>query len=350
MSVVHIRRTALRILALGALVALGAIQPASAQTAYDGKHARVEVLGLHRWTLRMLQDSVANYVPGASLESAACMMILRDSLHFADALVNNVDMSSRSDEGPKQYLIIKVVEPADRARVSWARAPGNAFSSLRPDYAHVLLPVTDSTGGVWMGRLEYPLQFYARDSADRARVLADPRARTDAQRLFAFLDAHRSEGDRSMAMQVLRTDGFAYNRAVAAMVLVNFADRDSTWWALTDALRDPHEAVRTAAATVLANVAPHRIDWRPAAPTLARLLGGTNLPAMGTVFRMLVSTQVDPSLAKPLLRGDGAWLLAHLRAEYPGAKAEAHALLVQLAGGKDLGWSDAAWRRWIRAL
>jgi len=343
----HIRHVALA----SAVVAVNLAAPAArAQVAYDGKSSRVEVLGLHRWTLHILQDSMAHYAPGETLESAACMVILRDSLHFADAYVLHYSMSDPRLGAEKSYLIVKVVEPQERQRVQWRRTPGDTWTSLRPSYAPIVLPVTDTAGNVWMGRLMYPLQFYRRDSAQRARVLADTRAGDDARRLFAYLDAHRSDADWRTAMRVLRKDGFAYNRMVAAMILSNFADRDSTWHALVDALRDPHEAVREAADQVLANLPDRTVDWRPAAPSLAHLLAGTNLPAMGTVFAALRRTQVDPALAKTLLRGDGEWLLTHLRAEYPGAKSEAHELLVQLAGGKDLGMSDAAWRKWIRSL
>src|SRR4051812_34702076 len=48
---------------------------------------RLEILGLKRWTLAMIQDSLARYAPHDSLLSHACAAILRGKLHFADAAV-----------------------------------------------------------------------------------------------------------------------------------------------------------------------------------------------------------------------------------------------------------------------
>jgi hypothetical protein len=326
--------------------------PGAAQVGYDAQSGRVEVLGLHTWTLEMLQDSIRRRIPGQKLESAACMVTLRDSFHFADALVNAIRYSAGEGAAVRNYLVVKLIEPQEAARVRWAPQPPDTFTVLRPGYAPVVLPTTDSLGRLFVGRLVWPLQFYARDSAARAWALGDGGAtqREDATRLWRFLAEHRAEADRRMALAALRRDGFYANRVVAAAVLVNFADRDSTWWALTEALRDPNEAVRIAASTVLSEMPVREVDWAPVAPTLRLLLGGTNLLAMEGVFTMLARTRVSPSLARSLLGGDGTWVLEHLRAEYPGGRKAAHALLVQLNSGQDLGISADAWARWIADL
>ena len=41
----------------------------------------------------MLQDSVRRYVRGQELYDAACMVTLRDSLHFAEASVERFEMA-----------------------------------------------------------------------------------------------------------------------------------------------------------------------------------------------------------------------------------------------------------------
>src|SRR5665213_1064207 len=121
---------------------------ADAQVAYQGHGERIEVLGLHRWTLKALQDSIAHRVPGQTLEDAACMVTLRDSLHFADALVQTLfDATGPTGEAPHKYLVIKVIEPQDASRVRWAPAPKDSNTVLRPSYAAVILPITDSVGG-----------------------------------------------------------------------------------------------------------------------------------------------------------------------------------------------------------
>src|SRR4051812_37290313 len=70
----------------------------------------VEVLGLHAWTRQMLQDSVRRRRPGTEFGDAACALILRDSLHFADAAV------WRFRDGS---VVLAVVEPGDSTRVRY---------------------------------------------------------------------------------------------------------------------------------------------------------------------------------------------------------------------------------------
>jgi hypothetical protein len=338
--------------ALAGLLLAGLAQGVGAQVAYDTPHARVEVLGLRHWTLQALQDSIRHRVPSQTLADAACMVTLRDSLHFADALVESLTYSTRPGEPERHYLIIKVIEPQDSARVRWRAAPRDSFKVLRPDYSAVVLPVTDSLGGLWMGRLLEPLQLYGRDPAERAAAIRPrPQAtRDDAERLWSFLDAHRSESDRRTAAAALRQDGPYANRVVAAAVFANFAEQDSTWWALTEALRDGNEAVRTAALVVLQGLPARQVNWAPAVPALRALLGGTNVGATQDVMELLVRTHVSAAFARALLHDNGNWVLTHLRAEYPGANYSAHALLVQLNSGRDLGANVTVWARWLATL
>ncbi len=335
----------------GVLVA-GVGQGAGAQVAYDAPGVRVEVLGLQQWTLRALQDSIRHRVRGQSLADAACMVTLRDSLHFADASVNSLSYSTEPGAAERHYLVIKVIEPEDSARVHWRPAPKDSFTVLRPEYAAVILPVTDSLGRLPIGRLLGPLQLYTSNTAARAAAIRSwpPAAREDAERLWGFLDAHRAAADRRNALDAVRRDGPYPNRMVATLVLVNFAQQDSTWWALAEALRDGNEAVREAARTVLRGLPTRPVNWAPAVPALRALLGGTNVAATQDVLELLDRTHVSPALARPLLHDNGGWVLMHLRAEYPMASYSAHALLVRLNNGRDLGASDAAWVRWLEML
>jgi hypothetical protein len=335
-------------LALALVVVAGAAE-ADAQASYESPKGRVEVLGLRRWTLDMLRDSVRRYVPGQELHDAACMVTLRDSLHFADASVMWF-MMAPPGAPPKNSLTIKVIEPDQKSRVQWNPRPGNEFSSLLPDYSSVVLPITDSVGGVWRGRFEFWLQFP--DSASRERALADVPAaqRPDGERVYAFLAAHRSPADGRRAMRTLGRDGFWVNRMVAAAVLSNFPASDSTWWSLVHALRDPHEAVRGTARMSLASMPARPVDWRPVSSDIRLLIGGTNLPAMEDVFDVLSRTSVSPDLASVILRGNADWLLIHLGASSPMAADRAHRLLVQLNRGKDLGRTASAWTGWATGL
>jgi hypothetical protein len=185
---------------------------------------------------------------------------LRDSLHFADAFVQSLTLVGGPPESGgtpevRTYLVIKVVEPRDSARVRWGPSAPDSFKVLRPEFAEVVFPVTDSAGGLWVGRLMWPLQFYSRDSTERASALErQPRARDDAVRLWRFLERRRSESDWRMALRAARRDGPYINRSVATMILANFADRDSTWTTLIEILRDPNGSVRETAKMVLANL------------------------------------------------------------------------------------------------
>ncbi len=108
--------------------------------------------------------------------------------------------------------------------------------------------------------------------------------------------------------------------------------------------------MRSAALIVLGELPTRRVDWTPAVPALRALLGGTNVAATQDVLELLNRTQVSAALARPLLHDNESWVLTHLRAEYPGAHEAAHALLVRLNNGHDLGQSDIAWAHWLAAL
>lgn len=234
--------------------------------------------------------------------------------------------------------------------MQWDTRPRNEFSSLLPDFAPLIMAVTDSTGGVWLGRLAYWLQFSDSTRGQRALARASESERADANRVTAFLRAHRTEADRARAARILTKDGFWVNRMTAAAVLSNFASHDSTWFLLVRALRDPHEGVREAAGSVLRALPARPIDWRGSVNDLRLLLGGTNLPEMQSIFELLGRTDVAPALASALLRDNGGWVLDHLGSEAPMANDAAHRLLVRLNAGRDLGSSRSAWEAWVRAL
>jgi hypothetical protein len=349
----HRARARLAGAVLLALAAFAAPRLVVAQSVgYSSPKGHVEVMGLRTWTLKMLRDSLQKHSPGTTLEDAACMAVLRRQLHFADALVQWTYYSDGPSKPEQRQLTIKLVEPADAHRVKWRAASDDIYQMPRPAYAELLAPIIDSAGGLWIGRLQYPLQFYLSDSTQRARLLGSTRRdeRDDAARLWAYLDAHRSADDWHRALGALRSDGLYANRMVAAVTLINFADRDSTWWALVEALRDPHESVRSIAQTVLQQLAVRPVDWIPAAPSLRALLGGTNVGVTQTLMTILGRTEISPTLARPLLgRGNGGWVMAHVRAGTPFDPPAARALLVQLHGGPDLGPADA-WARWLATL
>ena len=336
-----------------AFVAFGVLTAISnrshAQVAYDSPSGRVEVLGLRRWTLKMLQDSVRHYVPGQELHEAACMVTLRDSLGFADASVARFEWTPPG-QPLRSFLTIKVVEPAQASQVQWDVRARSEFTSLLPDYAPLILPVTDARGDVLSGRIDNWLQFSDSGRRELALANAPSGARADADRVVEFRRSQRSEPSRQRAMRVLASDGFWVNRMAAVVVLSNFAQHNSTWRALVRALRDPNEGVREAARTVIGTFPPRPVDWRASSKDLRLLVGGTNLPAMGDLFSVLASTSISHDMAASILRDNGDWVLDHLASETPMASQAAHQLLVRLNAGRDLGRSREAWSIWIRSL
>ena len=90
--------------------------------------ARLELIGLKRWTLGMIQDSLARYAPGESLASHACAAILRQKLGFADAAAQYYSPSPGSTKG---YWAVPVVEPQDSARVRYRELPRDSLPTVR---------------------------------------------------------------------------------------------------------------------------------------------------------------------------------------------------------------------------
>ena len=170
--------------------------------------------------------------------------------------------------------------------------------------------------------------------------------------LRRFIRAHRTAKDRQLALAALASDGNWANRVAAATRLGNFSSSDSAWWALADALRDPEAAVSGTAGHVLSALtrgAPRRVDWAPATETLRAILDGTNLFAHNELMEVLAATQVDPALARPLLKDGGYIVLAKLGSQGLAERQAARGFLVQIAG-RDLGDSPGAWREWLRGL
>ena len=318
------------------------VAPLPAQVRYDTANTRVEILGLERWTRRMLEDSIAHYAPGQTLASAACIATLRGPLKFRDAYVGHYPPRP----GAPAFLSIRLTEPGRPE--AWRTMPQTAaYPSLLPAYAPLILPVTTAKGAIWPGRLLDGMQWP--DSLARKYMVPgmDSAGRVDYERVFAFISSHRSAEDRQRALGALDSSGVYGNRIAAALVLSNFPEHDSTWYALARAVRDPHEAVRLAATTAIGRMPLRRIDWAPAAADLRALLGGANLWAMDDVLTLLVKTEVSPTLVRSLLRSNDQWILRLLTSEAPGTSVRAKALLVALHGGTDLGSTPGPWRAWI---
>src|SRR4051812_42264949 len=89
------------------------VQPVARVTLAPGQ--TIEVAGLRRWSVKMIEDSLAKYVPGETLLSHACMANLRFKLGFADAYLETFSVESimDTDTTHTSNIILLVREPQD---------------------------------------------------------------------------------------------------------------------------------------------------------------------------------------------------------------------------------------------
>ena len=305
--------------------------------------ARLELIGLKRWTLAMIQDSLARYAPGDSLTSHACAAILRGKLGFADAAVQYYPPGFAGNS--KGYFAVPVVEPQDSARVRYRALPRDSVPD-RPDWA-AAFQVLRKQNQAFQSAIQWSSFLLGRMHPDSV----EPRLAA-ARPLLEFLLAHRTEADRRTALWTLAHDRNAHQRAVAAVVLAGFPSSDSTWWALADALRDRDGMVSATASQVLSTLsrgAAKTVDWAPVEDGIRAVLDGTDLFAHNDLLDALTATKVNPALAAALLRGGGELILAKLSSQDPIATRAAHHFLAQVSG-HDLGKNEAAWEKWVRSL
>ena len=294
----------------------------------------VEILGLRTWTRQMVEDSVAKYQPGISLADHACAVILRDSVGFADAA--SLVMSTGGDT---TWAVLPVVEPGLRDRVRY-----RTYGADRPKLAAWagLFAILEADRAA-MNALQHPAVLLG--EADSAFARPVPASTLELRRR---LRRHNSPRDWALARNAILTDGSPQNRTAAALVLSNFAHRDSAYYVLAEGLR-VSDSGAMAAGMVLSALArhdPRRVDWRPAEDALTALVGGTNLFVYTGVLDLLAATQVDPVLGRRLARANPVLLMDHLAAKNPFSPPPAHRFLVQIRG-QDLGRDPAAWSAWL---
>jgi hypothetical protein len=317
---------------------------ASAQHVLTLPGKTVEVVGLKRWTIAMIEDSMAKYAPGESLTSHACAAVLRYKLGFADASATTYMGFPPGDT--IQRIVVALIEPQDSGRVRHRVMPMDTTKPYKP-WA-IAVGIVDSAPGVAMEAM----RAYVRPSPERAQVPEWMRGdSTRFRRYQRFLASRRTTGDYRTALRILAQDPNYQNRVVAVSILANFVTRDSALYALIDALMESDGMAKDAAATLLeafGNYAPRSVDWKPKAASLHAMLNG-NVSTLPVLMSLLVQTGADSTLAKPLLANGGESVLAFVGAEHPGPRGTARRLLVALAG-RDLGPEPTAWSAWIRGL
>lgn len=331
---------AIRALAVAVGVAASATSAHSQATFAQNMTMRIELVGLSRWSLAMINDSLGKYAPADSLLSHACAAVLRDKLHFADA--SAVYYGERDG---REFVVVSVVEPQDSALVKYRQA----FRDSQPDKRAWKAVKTAFLrhNQAFQTAMQRPAFLLS-----NARLSAGDSALRPVLPLRTMLHRQRTKAAQRGALRVLAIDGNQANRIGALTILSQFADSDSTWFALMDALRDPDGPVTATATQILAMLtqgAARPVDWTPAVSTLRALLDGTDLFAPNQVMETLAATRVSPALAASLLRGGGKLVLAKLDTESPSDRQAAHRFMVQIAGS-DLGAGGTAWKDWLTRL
>jgi hypothetical protein len=318
------------------------VQPVAKATLAPGQ--TVEVVGLRRWTIRMIEDSLEKHVPGETLGSHACAANLRYKLGFADATVHTLVQAyiDGNDTTRTKSITLLVREPQDSGRVHPVRqAMGD--STPREEWR----PVTDIFRSDLSGFGAFQQAWLAGFSPPRSA------ANFPGAEMYRVMESELTDSGYAKAIRVLRNSAGNADRSVAALILSRFPQRDGAWHALlTSAVEDRQwldAEIARDALEAMSQRHPRPVDWQPVAPILRNVLDGTALPALVPLITVLRRTGVDQRSAVEFLGGGGEMLTALLEVSQTNVSDPAHDLLVALRG-RDLGRSPGPWREWIATL
>ena len=301
----------------------------------------VEVIGLRRWTPDMIRDSLRKYAPDDGIESDATAANLRNLLGFADAatLVHTVVF----DEDEKATITLLVREPGDSARVHYAAQTLDTIAH-NPEWSALARALNDTAGRM--------LSIVTAAQLDRV-ALESPADSQLAMPFLKTLAAKKTAADYEAAVKTIDSSNSEPDRAVAALVLANFPDRDGAWRSLLKAAVGREQGqdafIAQHALAALSDRAARPVDWSPMASTIHDVLDGTALGALAPLATALAATDASPAQASAYLAKGGEMLVALLDSENPDARDPAHDLLSKLRG-QDLGFEPDPWRDWIRSL
>lgn len=311
----------------------------------------VQIAGLFRRTPQDIERLIQEKRPGTNLSSGACAAVLEYELGFPDAAVirHGRTILGGVDSIPEQPItLLLLVEPEDAERVRFLPTPPDSMGPI-PEWS-------EQYARYPMGGLSYALLKRLRRPGSRGDVF--PEGMPDTMRVLAdrgaeFLEAHATEEDRLRALDVIRSDRDWINRSMAAAVLTNFPEEDTSWWAIAEVIRGtgPQDYSGTEgimALQGLGNAHARPVDWTPAVETLRAILDGTNLFAVAPLMQTLTMTEISPELAEDVI-GDGRYVLAYLHSPNRGIRLQAEQFLRQISG-EDYGDDVERWEEWIASL
>jgi len=303
----------------------------------------VEFVGLHHWTIQMIQDSMKVHAPGKPL--GQCAGVLR-SLGFPSAQ----SLGATSAEGRSSTLVL-LVEPQDSALVRYRKLPTRERAPI-PVWRDGYVILRDHVAAYETGAQDFGIHATRDTTIEHLILRSRPRDSAEVRFFWQFLERSRDPQSANLAERTLLEDGSVDSRRLAAAILGAQRGRVRAWYALVKGLRDPDERVAAASEmglTSLLTGRQSRIDWRPALADVRAVLDGTNVLALKTMLLVLTKTKVDPMLSRNLVRENGGLVLDLLDSHSPAHRDAAHAFLIRLAG-KDLGPSANSWRTWLRGV
>lgn len=323
-----------RIITLLFIISFFAVSPLSAQTVKTSK-GKVEFIGLEKWTPALIQEKLG-YESTDSFHF--CAADLQAKLKFADVSVT-FDLWNG-----KSYTIITVVEPEYAHLVNYRPTPTGEVNI--PASWQALTKLLEERM-ILNEILDYGSTL---ENADKNEKPLLENADTSWWKL---LRERRGKEDFQIALKALAEDKDFENRAAAALILTNFADRDEAWIALIEAVKDKDSRVNSAALQTLITLTkyvPRKVNWDHAAPAIRHILNGTNLFALHHTIRTLLKTEVSPKLAKEIFKDNGGRMLfVYLRAENEERKQIARELLRRFSG-RNFGADETEWRRWAETI
>jgi len=329
---------------LFAVVALATTTVAAAAQSpavLDTRQGRYEIIGLERWTLSMLQDSLSSH--DESLTTHTCAAVIRHVLGFPDVSV--VIYSRRSAASPEKFTEIMVVEPQDSSRVRFTTLPEDSLPvrAAWEDVALLLRGNQDLFGFL----MNHPQALYAASPPDSLL-----RRSLDTERLRLIWARGFPTAVIDTAIWTLQHDRNLANEIPALLILGTPRLGSAAQVALGQALRSPFGIQSMAAARLLryqvtdAGVA---LPWQDLESTFHAVLDGTNLFALRSVMELLVAAHPDSALGVRLVEGGGRIVLARLAADDRLVRTDAYDFLTALTRYK-LPPDPGEWRRALNGV
>lgn len=339
-NISHFRALALSASAVAALVVF--TLPSFAQNVVQEDGNTIEFIGLKKWTIKQLTDSVRKHDPKGKL--SFCATTLKSNLKFCDASV--IPFS-------KDSLIITVIEPQDSLLVK-----RNAYF-----VGDVYLPREWDTF-----QETFAAKVFEKGLAIETRFNSDDSA-TSAMRQFikeapsfikfdttAFQNIRTSLRTNPVPVEqlanVIRSNWDAHSRGVASLVMTKFPDNDTCLQSVLYAMND------IGASTTIVNA----VDYLPlmlkhrTKPILLKsfyaelrpLTNGTNLVGYYDVLRMIAIGKPTEKDFREIFTTEHSrrLLLSHLRAMTPLARKFATELIT-VVNPKFVSLSEAEQKKYL---